>query len=236
MKRWKTIPALLAFCIAVGSLTCQSDIPQGKSMTDSTQVLVEQLSAPDFNQRAIALAALVKQGKKATPALLTVLKSTDVQLRIQAAQGLSEIADTVSADALAQALQDNDDKVRAYAAQGLARMNDSRAIDALVSTINDFPDLLHVPYTLSVYILIESGPSVLPKIAPLLRSPNPMTREHAFLVIRSIVSGLPEAEDWNQLWQSLGSYDPKGVDVSARDRAAHQWANWIEQYVQSLDK
>src|SRR5262245_39625974 len=100
-------------------------------MGSSVADLVEQLNSPDFNARALALAELVQRGRAATPALLEALKSADDRLRAQAAQGLAEIADPLSAEPLALALNDGSGEVRARAAHGLARISDSRAIGAL---------------------------------------------------------------------------------------------------------
>lgn len=194
----------------------------------SLHELVEQLSSPEFNTRASALAELVRHGKAATSALLEAFNSPDDRLRTQVAQALAEIADPASADTLAQALDDDNKEVRARGAQGLARINDNRAIAALVRTINDFPDVLHHPYSLSAYGLIQQGRSALPAVAPLLKSADPTTRERAFLVVGTIISSLPEGQDWQQLWQSLGSYDPHGP-APERERAADQLSTWISQ-------
>ncbi len=197
-------------------------------MAASIPELIKQLSSPDFNARALALGELVRRGKAATSELVAALKSSDAQLRAQVAQGLAEIADPASVEVFAQALHDSDAQVRARAAQGLARLQDSRALDALILTINDFPDVLHNPYTLSTYALIQMGSSALLALAPLLKSADPMTRQRSYLVIRSIVSQLPEGVNWEQLWQSLGRYEPFGSDPE-RERAADQWLTWIRQ-------
>jgi HEAT repeat protein len=196
----------------------------------SLQELVEQLSSPEFNTRALALAELVRQGKAATPVLMEALTSPDDNLRVLAARGLGDIADPTSAEALAQALDDRNEEVRAHAAQGLALMHDERAIESLVRTINDLPDLEHHPFTLSIYNLIELGSPALPAIAPLLKSTDATTRERAFLVFRTIVSAQPEGKDWQQLWHSLGSYDPHGT-TPGRERAADQLSSWINQRI-----
>lgn len=197
-------------------------------MTRRVDELVKQLNSPDPNQRALALAELVHEAGSAVPVLTEALASPDVRLRTQAAQALAEIADPASADAFFQALSDSDEAVRARAAQGLARIKDQRAIKALVQTINDFPDVLHAPYTLSTYLLIEAGPDALPAVAPLLMSSDPLTRERAFLVVRTIVSELPEVANWEQLWESLGRYDPNGAAYE-RDHAAVQWLTWVDE-------
>lgn len=225
--RWILLIVVM-ISIGLGVPIWQSGIQQGDVMAAPVKELIRQLSSPDFNQRALALAELVQKGKAATPNLIEALKHPDTQVRVQAAQGLAEIADPASTDAFVQALNDSDAQVRARAAQGLTRLKDSRAIDALVRTINDFPDVLHSPYTLSIYSLIELGASALPSVIPLLKSPDPMTRERAFLVVRTIVSDLPEEKNWDQLWQSLGRYDPH-ASILERDYAANQWLNWIKQ-------
>ena len=190
--------------------------------------LVGDLSDADFNLRARALAELVLRGHEATPALLAALGSADAALRVQAARGLSDIADPACADLFARLLDDDDERIRAHAAQGLARLRDPRALDALVRTIDDFPDVLRQPFTPSADELIALGSSALPKVVPLLQSADPMTRAHAFVVLRSIVSQLPEVSNWERLWQSLGRYDPYGPDPQ-RDRAADQWLSWLRQ-------
>jgi len=185
------------------------------------------LDAADPAQRAKALAALVAAGRTATPVLLRGLASADADVREKAAQGLAEIADPSTADALAAALADPAPRVRGRAAQGLAALGDARALDALVRTIDDFPDVLHAPHTVATYVLVARGPKALPAIAPLLDAPQPMTRQRAFLVLQTVVSAMPQAGDWRTLWQSLGAYDPNAADASARAAAAAQWRQWI---------
>jgi HEAT repeat protein len=154
--------------------------------------MIEQLGSDDANERAKALAALVMQGRAATPALIEALRSDDERVRAQAAQGLSEIADPESADALAAA--GDDEAARGYAAVGLARIGDPRALDALVGTIDDLEDPLHFPYTAAVYALEALGQAAVPAVVPLLDAENPNTRQRAQLVLRSAVPG---SEDWD---------------------------------------
>jgi len=197
-------------------------------MSTSLHDLVKQLSSPDFNARAFALADLVQAGSAAVPVLIQAFNTPDEEIRAQVAQALAEIADPSSADTLARAVSDNNEEVRARAAQGLARMNDHRAMSALIDTINDFPDELHNPFTLSIYELIRLGPAALPAIVPLLKSADATTRHRAFLAFRTIVSMLPEVTDWRQFWQSFGSYNPDAA-AQERDSAADQLASWVNQ-------
>lgn len=202
-----------------------------KTMNTPIDSLVERLGSQDRDAGDRALGELIQQGKAATPALLHALKSTNARVRELAAGGLSEIADPASAEGLSAALEDSNEKVRARAATGLARIKDPRSIKALIRTIDDFPDVLHNPYTPSVYTLMSSQPEVLPPIVPLLKSPDTMTRERAFAVLQAVVPRVKGQEkNWKALWDSLGKYDPN-APADARNKAADQWAAWIKQHV-----
>ena len=117
--------------------------------------------------------------------------------------------------------------MRARAAQALASIGDPRALDALVATIDDYPDDHHPPHTVATYVLIARGRDSLAAIVPLLDAPDPATRQRAFVVLQALVSAMPEAGDWDTLWQSLGAYDPKAADDAARQVAGAQWQQWI---------
>jgi len=129
---------------------------------------------------------------------------------------------------LLQQLESIDPQVRGTAALGLARLNDPRAPQALADTINDLPNLLHYPYTQAVQALIAMGDRALPVVAPLLQSPDPITRTRAWLVLRSVVQKRPGVGPWQALWLSLGRYAPEG-DAASRAAAAEQWRVWVEQ-------
>jgi HEAT repeat protein len=188
--------------------------------------LVAALAGGHFNERALALAELVARGRESTAALLSAFPTAEPEVRARIAQGLAEIADPASADTLAAMLDDSDERVRARGAQGLARMHDPRAVDALLRTIDDYPDVLREPDTLATDGLVDLGPQVLPRVAPLLKAPDRMTRSRAFLVIRRLVPRLPGGDDWKPLWESLGRYDP-GAPQPDRDAAADRWREWI---------
>jgi HEAT repeat protein len=192
----------------------------------STPDLIDRLASPDFNERAKALAALVQQGRAAAPALTRALAAPDDGIRVQAARGLAEIGDPATADALAAATGDANADVRAHAAVGLAHVGDDRALAALIATIDELPDPLRHPYTASVRSLIGLGPRALGAVAPLLSADDPNTREHAFLVVRSVVSAI---DDWDAVWNALGRYDP-GAEPAVRETAAAQWTEWIREH------
>jgi len=185
------------------------------------------LDAADPVDRASALAVLVAAGRTSTTKLLRALASTQPDAREMAAEGLAEIADPSAAEALASTLDDAEPRVRARAAQALASIGDPRALDALVRTIDDYPDDLHSPHTVATYVLIARGRDALPAVVPLLDAPNPLTRQRAYLVLRTLVSAMPETGKWEPLWESLGAYDPMEPNRSMRDAAAAQWRQWV---------
>jgi HEAT repeat protein len=165
-----------------------SDMSVEQPMTQSITQLIAQLSATDFNDRAIALAALVRHGLAASPALQTCLRDANVMLRTQAAHALAEIGDPASADVLAHGLGDADPRVRGRCAQGLAHLGDARALDALVQTLNDIPDELHYPRSVATIALCTYGQEAIAKVTPLLNSDDLLTRERAKLVVRQCMN------------------------------------------------
>jgi HEAT repeat protein len=187
--------------------------------------LKERLYSTDQNISSKALGELVRRGRQATPILLEALQHSNARTRRLAAEGLAEIADPSTADALFEATTDSNGEVRSRAAAALHRLGDERALQALVATLNDYPDVLHSPYTASMYPLMRGGEAVLPLIIPLLSSPDELTRQRAFLVLEAVVTALPET-NWDQLRQSLGNYDPTGPEAE-RNQAAQQWQDWL---------
>jgi HEAT repeat protein len=167
--------------------------------------LVRRLNSPDPNARSLALAELVGQGRAATGSLIGAFAAEGGRTRELAAQALAEIADPASAEVLVAALADGNPKVRGRAAQGLARIGDPLAAEYLAQTINDLPDVLHHPFTVATYLLIELGRPALAAVAPLLRSDDPVTRQRALLVVRSVVSDPPAAGD--ELVSRLAEFD-----------------------------
>jgi len=188
--------------------------------------LVAQLSARTTDARAEALGALIARGMAAVPALREALQNPDARVRAYAAEALGRIGDTLVADTLFAALHDADGAVRAQAAGALARLHDPRAYEALILTLGDLPDLLHGDMSLSAYALIGMGAPVLPRLALLLKDPDPAMRGTVFRIIAQIISRLPDQQGrWPELWQSLGSYDPNAAPTD-RDRAAEALGAW----------
>ena len=197
--------------------------PDGRSARE----LVAALSASHFNERALALAELVRRGRASTAALVDALPTAVGELRARIVQGLAEIADPSAAGVFAAMLDDADEQVRARAAQGLVRIGDPRALDALLQTIDDYPDILREPDTLSSDGLTDLGPAVLPRVVPLLKAPGLMTRSRAFLVLRRVFPRLAGGSDWQSLWVELGRYLP-AAEQAQRDAAADRWIAWVE--------
>jgi HEAT repeat protein len=198
--------------------------------SNATATLLAQLKArlldADQDVSGTALGALIGLGKAATPLLIEALSHANARTRRLAAEGLGDIAERASADALYQATHDSSGEVRARAATALHRLHDARALPALIATLNDYPDILHAPYTASMYPLMRAGKAVLPLLIPLLRAADALTGERALLVIKAVVGKHYPQHDWNTLWRSLGSYDP-AAPQPARERAAQQWQDWL---------
>lgn len=187
---------------------------------------VVQLGDRDANTRALALAALVRAGPAAAPVLLEALPQATPPVRALLAQGLAEIAAPGSAEPLAALLDDPDPLVRGRAAQGLAALGDARATAALVRTLDDLPDVLHWPYTVAVYLLIERGPAVLAAVAARLQAEDAVTRTRAVQVVRAVLQAQRGEAGWQALVDHLGRLDPDAADGAARD-VAGRWQQWI---------
>lgn len=186
--------------------------------------LVARLGSPEVNDRMLATGELVRLGSSAVPGLVELLRNRSAPGRALATEALAEIADPSCADDLALAVEDPEEAVRAFAAVGLVRVGDPRAAAALVRTIDDGQDVLHYPWTSSVHGLVALGMSALPAVAVLLDSDDPVTRERAYLVVRSVVEATASTGDWPELSERLGRHDPQG---RGRDEAAAQWRAWI---------
>lgn len=210
--------------VAQGTRAMKSQEPTATSV----EQLKKEFYSPDQDRSALALGKLIKLGKQATPILIEALHADNARTRRLAAEGLSDIGDPSSADALFQAVSDPEGKVRARAATALHKLGDQRAIPALIKTLDDYPDELHNPYTASMYPLMREGKQVLPLVAPLLEAPNQETRQRALLIIKAVAANLPEGKNWDQLWQSMGSYDP-AAPAEQRKKAAQQWLAWVKQ-------
>ncbi len=196
--------------------------------TRVAEELVRALSAEHFNDRALALAELVRRGRQSTTALTGAFEQAHGELRARLAQGLAEVADPSTAEVFVGMLDDTDEHVRARGAQGLARIGDARALDALLRTIDDYADVLRAPDTLSTDGLTDLGPLVLPSVVRLLKAPNEMTRARAFLLVRRLVPHMNVSCDWQELWVELGRYLPDAPEEQ-RDAAADQWIAWVGQ-------
>jgi outer membrane protein OmpA-like peptidoglycan-associated protein len=85
-NRWANRRVILTF----------SHVPAATPDGRSARELVAALSASHFNERALALAELVRRGRASTAALVDALPTAVGELRARIAQGLAEIADPAS--------------------------------------------------------------------------------------------------------------------------------------------
>jgi hypothetical protein len=225
MKRWI---CGLAMVVVTGTLGFGGMLYMDNQEGTATpfDAIKVRLYAQDRDVSGSALAELIRLGHRATPVLLEALKHSDARIRRLAAEGLGEIGDATTANALFQATDDPHPEVRARAATALYQLKDKRAVATLVATLDDYPDILHNPYTASMYPLMQSDKQVLPLVVPLLKSPSALTRTRAFMIIKAVVMRLPEGKNWDNLWRSLGSYDPNG-STAERDRSIQQWQTWL---------
>jgi HEAT repeat protein len=198
-----------------------NQIPAGASL----EQLKTRLNSEDREISDKAFVDAARLGKAATPILLEALTNPDPRTRRLAAEGLSEIGDPSSADALFKATKDSSGEVRSRAAAALYQLHDGRALPALSETINDYPDILHNPYTASMFPLMQGGKEVLPYMIPLLRSPDDLTRQRAFLVLKAVASRVIAGKNWEEFWRSLGSYDPLALEAE-REHAVDLWEAW----------
>jgi HEAT repeat protein len=138
---------------------------------------------------------------------------------------LAEIGDPAAEATFRELLGDADGTIRARGAQGLAAIGAPGAVDALVGTIDELPDLLHYPYTLSVRALIAMGWSaVAAPVSRVLTADNPVTRQRALLVLRSLLDDPAVRPD---VAGALNHFDP-AADESARTPAAADVVRRIE--------
>ncbi len=194
--------------------------------------LVARLRTGDGEERDRALAEAIELGAAAIAPLRAELERADAPLRALIMEALASIADGSCAGDFHAALEDGDQRVRAWAAAGLARIGDPGAVAALIRTFDDHGPELHGPHTLSSFALVARGPAVLPRVVPLLRSPNAITRERAYRVIADVVTGTVEyAHRWRELSAELGGFDPAGTEEE-RDEAAARWADWVGRFAE----
>lgn len=201
--------------------------PPAAASNLSDAALVAMLSASGVNDRAVALALLVRRGPRVAPALRRAVESPDADTRECALRGLAEIGDPGSADIFARFLTSREPRLRALGAHGLARCGDPRGPEASVRAIDDAPDELHYPVTLAVYDLTALGPKALPLVAPLLHAPGAETRQRVVIVLRRVIEAHPELGTWAGLERRFGVLEPDG-SAATWDATAERWRGWLE--------
>ena len=75
--------------------------------------------------------------RRAVPALIQALGSSDIVLRMEAAMALMKIRDPSAVPALIEAMQKSDPSTRYFAADALGCIGDPRATEALIAALKD---------------------------------------------------------------------------------------------------
>lgn len=101
------------------------------------QTLLARLSDPEKEVRAEAMHGLVRIGKPAVPACITLLQEDDWKVRYRAAEALGLIGDDGAYTPLIAALDDGKDHVRYMAAKGLGLLGDPHAVAHLTRMQRD---------------------------------------------------------------------------------------------------
>jgi HEAT repeat protein len=174
---------------------------------------------------------LKRLGRDAIIPLQNAFQTAEPALQISILEAIVMVADESCTDFLLRTLESPLPPIRSWAAQGLLKIKDPMAIPALVKTIADLPDEGHGQFSQSSYSLIGLGFQVLPLIVPLLRDVNPFIREIAWVVLSNVIVRIPEYENnWKNLWEKLGKYDPH-QDTALRNASANLWEQWVKDHV-----
>lgn len=205
--------------------------------TDLSSAL-EQLRSADALTQNRGVAAVVKIGSEAVPALLAMLPEEPGARRAQMMYALSQIAAPEAAAAFGRGLEDEDERVRAYASVGLARIGDQHALAACLRALNDAPDQLHGDMTPAVFAIGEMGTSPLPSLLDLLMDESANTRLHAQRAVEQIImrrhgfvpgqgfATAAEEEEFRSQWRANGNYDYSAA-AAARAAAVEKWRRWL---------
>jgi HEAT repeat protein len=178
-----------------------------------------------------SLITLQRLGRGALIPLQNAFQTAEPELQISILEAIVIVADESCADFFLRTLESPIPLIRSWAAQGLLKIKDPIAIQALVRTIADHPDEGHSQFSQSSYSLIGLGSQVLPLIVPLLRDVNPFIRESAWVVLSNVIVRIPEYENnWKNLWEKLGKYDPH-QDTASRNASANMWEQWVNDHV-----
>jgi HEAT repeat protein len=136
--------------------------------------LLAQLNGRNEDQAEVASAELARLGQAALPALLVLLKSSDVDQRWWAVRTLARLA-TPQPTALLEALTDPVPEIREAAALALAVHPTDEPIPALVRALEDEDNM--VP-GLAAKALAAIGRSAVPSLIEAFESASPRGRIH----------------------------------------------------------
>src|SRR3954447_1612272 len=100
-------------------------------MMSPTDELIQGLASPDDRCRSRAIAALVRIGPPAVPALCLALREGGLRVRCGALMALGRIRDRGAVQTVCDALRDREVAVREHAAVALGEIGDPAAVPAL---------------------------------------------------------------------------------------------------------
>ncbi len=146
------------------------------------QDLLNDLTSGDEIRAEAAVSSLIELGDEATPALLELTRSEDVDRRWW---GLRVLAQSPHAQAgwLAPFLNDPAREVRQCAALGLALKPDESVIQPLVQALNDEDSIVG---SLAVNALVKIGSAAVPALIEMVKSGPQLARVHALRALAEI--------------------------------------------------
>lgn len=146
------------------------------------QDLLNDLTSGDETRAENAVPLLIELGEEATPAILDLTRSADVDHRWW---GLRVLAQSSHARAgwLVPFLKDPAREVRQCAALGLAIKPDESAVDALVQALRDEDSMVS---SLAVNALVKIGGAAVPSLIDIVKIAPQAARIHALRALAEI--------------------------------------------------
>ena len=146
------------------------------------QDLLNDLTSGDETRAENAVPLLIELGEEATPAILDLTRSGDVDHRWW---GLRVLAQSPHAQAewLVPFLKDPAREVRQCAALGLAIKPDESAIEPLVQALSDEDSMVS---SLAVNALVKIGGAAVPSLIDTVKSGSQVARVHALRALAEI--------------------------------------------------
>jgi len=108
------------------------------SETEDLQELMQKFYSKNGLQRADAREKVIRHGRHAVPALISVLQDKSIHVRWEAAKALGQIKDPSCAPALVDRLTDESPEIRWLAAEGLIALRRDSLQPLLTRLVEDF--------------------------------------------------------------------------------------------------